>query len=164
MPVYLFTYHTYGSWMPDRPQGYVRRGEGILPTDEAMAKAYRQDMPQDAVLLSEEQQRVAIEALLTTARHIDAALHAIASEPTHLHVLASWGDERPFDKVSDSLKRGTTITMKNVCGKQKWLSRGFSRRQVEDRDHFDHLVATYLPKHSGWNWNQQRGYFKSSEG
>ncbi|MEM1305417.1 MAG: hypothetical protein AAGG46_11005, partial [Planctomycetota bacterium] len=29
MPVYLFTYHTYGSWLPDRPQGYVQRDQGI---------------------------------------------------------------------------------------------------------------------------------------
>jgi len=164
MPVYLFTYHAYGSWMPDRPQGYVRRREGILPTDEEMARVYRQDMPQDAVLLSEAQQRLAIEALLTTAGHIDATLHAIASEPTHLHILASWRDERTFDKVSVSLKRGITITLQRAFGKQRWLSRDFSRKRVEDREHFDHLVTNYFPKHSGWNWNQQRGYFKTSAG
>ena len=42
MPCYLFTYHGYGTWLPDRSRGYVRRKEGILPTDEApMAECYR---------------------------------------------------------------------------------------------------------------------------
>jgi hypothetical protein len=29
MPVYLFTYHAYRSWMPDRPEGFVQEGRGI---------------------------------------------------------------------------------------------------------------------------------------
>ena len=33
MPVYLFTFHAYGSWLPDNPRGYVRRKEGIQPQD-----------------------------------------------------------------------------------------------------------------------------------
>jgi hypothetical protein len=47
MPCYLFTYHAYGSWMPDRPQGYVRRGKGILPTDTRMAERYRKNTKYD---------------------------------------------------------------------------------------------------------------------
>jgi hypothetical protein len=41
MPCYLFTYHAYLSWMPDRPQGYVRRKKGIFPPDEEKAEAYK---------------------------------------------------------------------------------------------------------------------------
>src|SRR4051794_35604479 len=29
MPCYLFTYHAYGSWMPDHKRGYVHRGQGV---------------------------------------------------------------------------------------------------------------------------------------
>jgi len=36
MPCYLFTYHAYASWMPDREEGHVRRGEGILSADEKL--------------------------------------------------------------------------------------------------------------------------------
>lgn len=37
MPVYLFTFHSHGSWLPDRTQGYTRRQQGILPADPYMA-------------------------------------------------------------------------------------------------------------------------------
>ncbi|QDT75400.1 hypothetical protein I41_46100 [Lacipirellula limnantheis] len=33
MPCCLFTYHAYGSWTPDRKQGYVKRHQGILQQD-----------------------------------------------------------------------------------------------------------------------------------
>ena len=42
MPVYLFTYHAYQSWMPDRARGFVQKGRGIQPPNEALAAAYRQ--------------------------------------------------------------------------------------------------------------------------
>lgn len=41
MPVYLFTYHAYGTWWPDRPQGFVQEGKGIQPTNSNLAVAYR---------------------------------------------------------------------------------------------------------------------------
>ena len=54
MPCYLLTLHTYGSWMPDRDKGYVRRDhEGILPRDPAMAQRYRHRMSRDVVLLND---------------------------------------------------------------------------------------------------------------
>ena len=37
MPCYLFTFHAYGTWMPDREEGFVRREQGILPPDEELA-------------------------------------------------------------------------------------------------------------------------------
>ena len=41
MPVYLFTYHAYQSWMPDRGRGFVQKGRGIQPTNALLAHAYR---------------------------------------------------------------------------------------------------------------------------
>jgi hypothetical protein len=37
MPCYLFTWHAYATWLPDRKQGYVEKGRGILPPDKAAA-------------------------------------------------------------------------------------------------------------------------------
>jgi hypothetical protein len=51
MPCYLFTYHAYGSWMPDRVEGYVRRGQGILPRDTQMASLYYRNALHDMVQL-----------------------------------------------------------------------------------------------------------------
>ncbi|MEM1355661.1 MAG: hypothetical protein AAGH88_12345 [Planctomycetota bacterium] len=44
MPVYHFTFHAYGTWMPDHAKGYVRRKLGILPPDAKMAEQYRRNM------------------------------------------------------------------------------------------------------------------------
>ncbi|MEM1305418.1 MAG: hypothetical protein AAGG46_11010 [Planctomycetota bacterium] len=121
-------------------------------------------MTQPAVLLNGEQQRCVLESLLTTASHLDATIHAAATEPTHVHTIVSWRDDRTHEKVSTSLKRGVTITPKKTQGDQKWLSRDHSRRHVAGREHFDHLVEHYLPKHGGWGWNEARGYFRGGDG
>ena len=34
MPCYLFTYHAYGSWLPDHAEGYVHWKEGQQPPDD----------------------------------------------------------------------------------------------------------------------------------
>ena len=57
MPVYFFSYHAYRSWMPDHRRGYTRRGEGYQPTDEEMARHYRENSKSDGVLFDEELQR-----------------------------------------------------------------------------------------------------------
>ncbi len=38
MPCYLFTFHAFGTWMPDREEGFVQRKKGILPPDEELAR------------------------------------------------------------------------------------------------------------------------------
>jgi len=43
VPCYLFTFHAYGTWMPDREEGFVRRKHGVLPPDEELAKDYREE-------------------------------------------------------------------------------------------------------------------------
>lgn len=48
MPVYLFTLHSYGSWLPDHRRGYTKRNQGIFPTDEKLAGYYRDKVTQDA--------------------------------------------------------------------------------------------------------------------
>lgn len=164
MPVYLFTYHTYGSWLPDRPQGYVHRKEGILPPDEKMAKQYRQQMSQEAVLWNEAHQKFAIETLRSAVTFIDARLHAAATEPTHAHAIASWRSDRGQESISNSLKKALTIQLKKQFTDQRWLSENHSHEQVEDREHFDYLIEKYFPKHSGWKWDETRGYYKRADG
>ena len=63
MPCYLFSYHTYRSWMPDRPHGYVQRAKGILPSDPRMADLYCEAATYDEALLNEEQEIVVVERL-----------------------------------------------------------------------------------------------------
>ena len=52
MPCYHFTFHGYGTWMPDEDDGYVRRGEGQLPQDVVEASKYRGRMTQEEASLT----------------------------------------------------------------------------------------------------------------
>ena len=66
--VYLFTFHAYRSWLPDRPQGYVRRGKGIQGPDTKMAELYKRDAKHPAMRFDAQMQDI----LVTTTRSICA--------------------------------------------------------------------------------------------
>jgi hypothetical protein len=70
MPVYLFTYHAYRSWMPDRNRGFVRRKEGILPADRGLSNVYKQQAICDEVELAETLQKLLIEELQIACQKI----------------------------------------------------------------------------------------------
>ena len=65
MPCYLFTYRAYGSWMPDREQGFVRRGQGVLPPDEELARQYHNASKQRSVIFDDQTQRLIVDELQT---------------------------------------------------------------------------------------------------
>ena len=69
MPCYLFTYHAYGSWMPDRKQGYVRRGQGVQPPDMKRAEQYRRRANQEEVTFDSRMQQLAIDELRGAFAH-----------------------------------------------------------------------------------------------
>jgi REP element-mobilizing transposase RayT len=160
MPCYLFTYHSFGSWMPDHPRGYVRRHVGVLPQDRHMAKIYRREAQHDEVLFNEEIQPVAINTIRTAVSDIDCRLHFVATEPTHIHVLVSWNGGRTWQRNRNSIKKSVTIALKNQFRDRPWFSEGASRKRVRDRRHFNYLLTKYLPAHGGWKWCDQRGLFK----
>ena len=160
MPCYLFTYHAYGTWMPDHPRGYMRRGEGVLPTDHAAAVLYRENAAREPVPLTADHQLACIAAVEEGVRHIDCQLGFVATDPTHIHVLISWESERSWQQNRTSLKRSVTIKMKSVFGNRPWLSEGSSRRRVCRQEHFHYLMTRYLPSHRGWKWSEKQGTFK----
>ena len=100
MPCYLFTYHTFGSWYPDRARGYVVRGKGILPRDTKMARTYRDRAKHGTVHIEEAHQLAIIHRLVDAVGFIDCRLHAVATDGTHVHVLVSWRGDRPGSKIA----------------------------------------------------------------
>lgn len=90
MAVYLFTLHSYGSWLPDRARGYTRRGQGVLPSDGKMAGYYRDDMNAGVVSFDRSVQQLIIEAICEHCRVKSYDLYAVATDPTHIHVLVGW--------------------------------------------------------------------------
>ncbi len=159
MPYYLFTWHTYGSWLPDRPQGYVHWSRGREQTNIALAQRYRQQQKETTVSLTEELQREVIAELVETAPLISFRLHFVATDATHVHVLTSWQDGRGWERLRRSIRRSLSVRL-NRQRRRKWFSRGGNTRRVESRKHFEHLIEHYLPSHHGWKWCERRGLFR----
>jgi len=157
MPCYLFTYHAYGSWMPDRKRGYVERDRGILPSDPVRAEQYRTRARHDPVTFNRAIQRLLIDETRQAAVKQRLRLHAVALDPTHAHVLVSWHDERRVKPVRSSVKSSLTRRLNRELGKRFWLVANASQKRVRDRGHFDHLVKTYLPDHRGLFWSETTG-------
>jgi len=149
MPTVLYTFHAKLSWLPDRPQGYVRRGEGVLPPDPEMADVYLRQATAKAVLFDERHQQAMIDAVIEASRFQRFAVHAVATETSHVHILISWRDDRDGSRVRRTLRASLTRQLNAVFGRREWFSDGASSKCVIDIDHFDHLIGEYLPKHTG---------------
>ena len=160
MPCCLFTYHAYGSWLPDRSQGYVRRGQGILPQDMHKHRLYAKAMAEKTVTFYSEHQRRAIECLIKSQTPQRFDLHYLATDPTHIHALLAWRDERNIVAMRGLIKGSISRGLNAAMERRTWLSEGGSRKQVRNREHFDYLMRVYLPKHSGWKWNLAEGFHR----
>jgi REP element-mobilizing transposase RayT len=163
MPVYLFTFHAYRSWMPSHRRGYTKRGKGYFPTDENMAQNYESRANHDPTIFDEELSRILIEQLRESCVIIHCRLHAGTTEPTHIHGLVSWKHVRGWMSIRSSLKTALTKRLKAIR-EDLALSRGASRKQVKDRSHFDYLLKTYLPAHHGLAWYEDDRGWKKQQG
>lgn len=159
MPCFLFTYHAHGTWLPNRKQGYVKRGQGILPPDERMHRLYVAAMIEETVCFNSELQKVLLDTVLQAALHQKLEPYFITSDETHLHVLVGWRHDRRGKQVKSQLKWSLTHNLNTRFEKRVWLAEGGSGQQVKDLKHFRHLRNVYLPKHNGWKWSPERGFF-----
>jgi REP element-mobilizing transposase RayT len=158
MPCYHFVFHAYGTWLPDEEDGYVTRKDGPLPQDVPEGAKYRQRMTDELVLFDEAMQKAFLDEVQVAARHQSFRPHFVATEPTHIHVLVSWhDDQRGFEKLRASIRQSLSRRLGREFGRRDWLSEGGSRNRVSNQDHYDYLVCTYLPRHGGWKWSEERG-------
>ena len=87
-------------------------------------------------------------------------LYAATVDPTHVHALVGWDDERGYTKVRGRVKNLLSLHLSRLAGitGRTWFVKESSRKRVKDEAHFEYLLNTYLPKHLGWQWYQRRGY------
>ncbi|MEO0963527.1 MAG: hypothetical protein AAFY08_00260 [Planctomycetota bacterium] len=156
--VYLFTMHTYGSWLPDRARGYVKRGRGVLAADTQMAGWYREAMTADVVRWDAAQQRAVIDVIRLHCEIKVWDPYAIATDPTHVHALVGWRDRTEWPDVRRGLKTSITRALNERFGRRRWLSEGGSRKRVSKPEHFDHLWKVNLPSHRGACWDTDRSF------
>ncbi|MBI1369743.1 MAG: hypothetical protein GC162_13940 [Planctomycetes bacterium] len=117
-----------------------------------MAKAYRAQQREGAVLFEREHQLLIVRIARGADAFIDAIVHAVATEPTHAHVLISWKHDRDWKSMRTSVRSAITRALNEQFGKRSWFSDSPSRKRVHDIEHFDYLMLEYLPKHSGVQW------------
>jgi len=156
VPVYLFTFHAYRSWNANRPRGFVRRGLGVLPPSKNLATAYDRAAVQPPVLFDANCQRVLIWIAYDVCRRRGWRLHAAATEGTHVHYLMSWRDRTKWLDASLRLKNVASLLLNRKRGSfgRRNFSGSGSRKRVRDRQHFDYLMRTYLPRHRGLFWRE----------
>lgn len=181
MPVYLFTWHAYGTWMPGRDRGYVHRQRGLLLRDPIMDIAYRRKMVFPPRRFERRHQQAVIDAAREAAAHQCLTLHVAATDPSHLHLLISWRDRRTWQQVRPKLKESLTRALNEAfpCDLQPpyrplptaapqkrqtqrrwaWFAAKGSRKRVKNHAHFIHLATHYLPSHLGLKWKPDCGYF-----
>jgi hypothetical protein len=159
MPCYLFTFHAYRSWMPDHKRGFTRRKDGIVERNVGLAAAYEREAKQQPVDFDSAVQRWLIDETQVNAKFQRVRVHAVATDSTHLHALVSWGDERDWLRIRTSLKTSLTRRLNRERQQRSWFAEPGSRKRVVDRKHFDYLESMYLPKPSGWQWNETDGLF-----
>ena len=150
MPCYLFTWHAYGTWMPDRPRGYVK-SKRLLRPNARVAEAYRKRQRESVARFDETAQDLIVDELQNAAEFRRFRLHGIATDPTHVHLLVSWDDERPFEEVRRGVRESVTRRL-SEHERRTWFSHRGSRKRVHDRGHFEHLMTRYLPSHRGLCW------------
>ena len=154
-----YSQHAYGTWMPDRPQGFVHHRRGLLPTDEALADAYRSKQRQASVVLLPPTQRVVVEALCEASDALGMRCHSVATDPTHFHALFSWGDDgRTLNATYDSLRRAVTLALNGRVGRKTWFTKKAHVKRVRGPEHFAYLFDAYHPTHRGWRWCERGGW------
>jgi hypothetical protein len=157
MPVMHYTQHTYGSWMPDRPQGYVHHDRGLQSQNPKMNLAYRRHKSVEVVNLTAEQQRRVVGVLRNEAGLINDRVHSVATDDAHFHVLLSWKDDRSLRQVYASIRKTISLCLNRDFGKRCWFTKHGHLVQVKSRTHFDHLIDVYHPSHPSWCWSEAKG-------
>ena len=154
MAVYLFTFHTYRSWMSDHRRGYVRRGSGIVAPSRGAAAAYARRARFQRVMLRDQECRVAVDAIARVCDHparADWHLHIAVAVFNHIHALVSWRHFAEVKHAQATLHRAITVDLRDALGLppgRPVLSRGGSHKRILTRPHFRHLLHTYLPAHA----------------
>ena len=158
MPVAHFSQHAYGTWLPDRPQGYVHHADGLRPADPDMADAYRRRQREPTARFDAGVQRLMIEVAIGAQDPQRITIHSCGTDPAHLHVALAWRDDRATEAVCRALKQSLTRSLNTAIGRRTWFTKGFDRKPVRDAGHLRHLVEVYHPSHRGWCWSREGGF------
>lgn len=125
-----------------------------------MAGRYERHARSQPVRFEPDVQRILVEGARDICQRRDWRLHQVATDPTHVHLIVSWRDDAlSWKHVHDTFKRLLGMMLAKRTGERgrRWFVRKGSRRRVRDREHFEHLMTQYLPRHRGLAWSEREG-------
>ena len=87
MPVLHYTQHTYGSWLPDKYQGFVHWKTGLQDADKSARTPVPSKLKHDVVQLTHVTQKLIIQTLIDAQLPLKLTLHSIATDahPSSCH-------------------------------------------------------------------------------
>lgn len=147
MPVCHFIFHSHGSWMPDRPEGYFKHDVGWQAPNQEAQEQYHVNMQGEPVTFDRDQQQLLIDEAIKAQLFQRITLYAVATDPTHVHAVVGWKDDRDPVRVRAGLKSSLTRALNTGYGKQQWFVAKAGQHPVRDEGHLSRLVHDYLPKH-----------------
>ncbi len=142
-------------------RGFVQKGRGIQPANEALAETYRRAAVHEPFEFDAATQVQLIKKSLAVCVDETWRLHGASTELTHLHLLVRWHDDGVgFTKVRGRIKNLLSLGLSRRAGVtgRPWFSQEASRRRVRDDGHFQYLMGEYLPKHGGVQWYEGIGW------
>ncbi|MBX2852010.1 MAG: hypothetical protein KTR15_09725 [Phycisphaeraceae bacterium] len=148
MSVYHFTFHAFGTWLPDRPEGYYKHDSGWKPPSEEGRKQYSDNMQGQPIAFNQSQQQQLIDEAIKAQPYQQITLYAAATDSTHLHAIVTWGDDRDPTRIRAELKSSLTRSLNAKFGKHQWFVAKAGQNRVFDQEHLYDLVHDYLPKHT----------------
>lgn len=118
---FMFTWSTYGTWLPGDARGWVEYRRGFQLPDPILEIECRANMTEDACRLNPQQRERVHVQVAETCQHKQWVLHAVNCRTNHIHVVLS------------SIAAPTTIReqLKAWCTrrlKEQQLAAGVSRR------------------------------------
>ena len=157
MPVYHYIFHSHGSWMPDRDEGYYKHNEGWKAPNQEAFEQYRKKMDGRAVMFERHQQELLIGESIKAQSFQRIELYAAATDATHLHAVVAWKDDRDAVAIRSQFKSSLTRELNTQYGKQQWFVAKAGQQPVQDEAHLSFLIHDYLPNHTLY-W-----YYKSCD-
>lgn len=149
---YHITFGTYGTRLHGSDKPHVDRdhneyGAPLAPADPAREQSARDRMTGEPVTLTPEQRRCVEESIRELARRYAWAIHAIASQSDHTHVVITANREGP--QLRDAIKAAATRSLNKRFGKKRWWAEGGSAKYLWEQDYFKN-ATDYVNRQRDW--------------
>jgi len=161
MPVYHFVMHSYGTWQPDHKAGWYQHGvRRKLAPSKGIARHRREVQRWPTVHFSVDEQSQILILVRDIGEKRNWRCHAVAINPTHMHMIVSWRSAHTAAVVRHTYKRLLGLRMARLRKQpgRQWFSEGGRPSRIKDHDHLSRLLDFYLPKQGGTLWREKDGF------